>query len=122
MQYKLKKTWQITVILILMAISIVCIASPRVHALDQMKENDLDKITGQFGTAAAGDAAALSAPPADAAGHGQNLFPLAGPVSIAYDRYVEASDTNNTANDVSGFTRTITDTRSFISGAMFGLF
>lgn len=107
------------IILFTIALCIIPISS---FALDQMKDSELDQVTGKFGTSAISDASALSAPVGDAGAVAGNVSPLAEPASIGVNAILEGSYYNDRANEVTSFTTYFVDTGNVISAPGLGFF
>jgi len=107
------------IILITIALCMIPLSS---FALDQMKDSELDQVTGKFGTSAISDASALSAPAGEVGAIAGNLSPLAEPASIGVNAISEGSYYNDRANDVTSFTTYFVITGDVVRAPGLGFF
>jgi len=68
-------------------------------SLDQMQDNELDKVTARFGVSSAADAAPLTAPPAEAYSTAGNVTLVTPPASLTVQAILDGAYTNDRQDD-----------------------
>lgn len=107
---------------IILTAIVLCMIPLSSFALDQMKDSELDQVTGKFGTSASSDASALSAPAGDTGAVAGNVSPAAEPAAIGVNVILEASYYNDRTNDVTSLTTYFVNTGDVIRAPGLGFF
>ncbi|RJP75627.1 MAG: hypothetical protein C4522_20690 [Desulfobacteraceae bacterium] len=103
-------------------ITIFCLIPIVSFALDQMKDAELDQVTGRFGASAASDAGALAAPMGDAGVISGDISPAAEPASLGVNAILDGAYANDRQDDATTMTTYFVNQSRIVSVASLGFF